>query len=59
MPRRTARLIGSPFFPGGGGRNAMRLNFSHSTDEQIEEGIARLGRFLVREIEAHGVLAVQ
>jgi 2-aminoadipate transaminase len=50
---KVAFVPGSPFFPGGGGRNTMRLNFSHSNDEQIEEGIGRIGRFITGKIEAH------
>ena len=35
--------------PGAGARNCIRLNFSNSTVEQIEEGIARLGRAVRRQ----------
>ncbi len=33
---------GRDFFPDGSGHRFMRLNFSNSTKERIEEGIARL-----------------
>jgi DNA-binding transcriptional MocR family regulator len=33
----------------------MRLNFSNARDEQIEEGIERLGRTVMRRVEAHKV----
>jgi DNA-binding transcriptional MocR family regulator len=33
----------------------MRLNFSNARDEQIEEGIARLGRVVMRQIESRRV----
>ena len=39
----VAYVPGSPFYPSGGGRNTMRLNYSYPTMEQIEEGIKRLG----------------
>ena len=52
VKEKVAFVPGAPFFPCGGGTNTMRLNFSHATDEQIEEGIARLGRAVVRQIEA-------
>jgi 2-aminoadipate transaminase len=48
---KVAFVPGSPFFAGGGGRNTMRLNFSNANDEQIEEGIARLGRAVMRRVE--------
>ena len=44
VKEKVAFVPGAPFFPCGGGTNTMRLNFSNATDEQIEEGIARLGR---------------
>ena len=52
VKEKVAFVPGSPFFPGGGGHNTMRLNFSNASDEQIEEGIARLGRVVMRRIEA-------
>lgn len=47
----VAFVIGQAFYPDGSGRNHMRLNFSHSSDELIVEGIARLGRTLKKEME--------
>jgi len=47
---KVAFIPGAPFFPGGGGHNNMRLNFSFSRPELINEGIARLGRVLKREL---------
>jgi 2-aminoadipate transaminase len=55
LKEKVAFVPGSPFFPGGGGHNTMRLNFSNARDEQIEEGIARLGRAVMRRVEAHKV----
>jgi DNA-binding transcriptional MocR family regulator len=40
----VAFVPGTPFYANGGGGHTMRLNFSLPTAEQIEEGIARLGR---------------
>lgn len=41
----VAYVPGNAFtFDGRGARNGMRLNFSHPTVAQIEEGMARLGR---------------
>lgn len=39
---------GADFFVAGGGEGAMRLAFSYATAEEIDEGVARLGR-LVRD----------
>ncbi|MDD5615105.1 MAG: PLP-dependent aminotransferase family protein [Candidatus Methanoperedens sp.] len=38
----VAFVPGSPFYVGGGGENTLRLNFSNSDEEKIEEGIKRL-----------------
>lgn len=37
---------GRDFFPAGGGDNFLRLNFSNSTRERIDEGMRRLGQLL-------------
>ncbi len=42
IDRDVAYVIGSAFFPNGGGHNTMRLNFSFPSEEEIEEGIKRL-----------------
>lgn len=46
----VAFVIGQAFYPDGSGKNHMRLNFSHSDDERLVEGIARLGKALKKEI---------
>lgn len=38
----VAFVPGADFFPGGGGRNNMRLNFSNADPASIRRGIARL-----------------
>jgi 2-aminoadipate transaminase len=57
VKEKVAFVPGAAFYPCGGGHNAMRLNFSNARDEQIEEGIFRLGRVVARQIEAHHVPA--
>ncbi len=54
---KVAFVPGAAFFPCGGGHNTMRLNFSHAADDHIEEGIARLGRAVLKQIEAHQAAA--
>lgn len=42
VEQKVAFVPGGAFFPRGGGKNTMRLNFSNATPEQIEEGMKRL-----------------
>lgn len=42
----VAFVPGVPFYTDGGGTNHMRLNFSNANEEDIEEGIKRLGRII-------------
>jgi len=46
VKEKVAFVPGASFFPHGGGHNTMRLNFSFSNPEQIEEGIKRLARVI-------------
>ena len=46
----VAYVVGDAFYPEGGGHNTMRLNFSHASDEMIEEGIRRLGDVIRQEM---------
>ncbi len=45
----VAFVPGTPFFVDGGGTNNMRLNFSNSDEQRIEEGIKRLG-LIIRKL---------
>ncbi|UCG68378.1 MAG: PLP-dependent aminotransferase family protein [Thermoplasmata archaeon] len=47
----VAFVIGGAFYFDGTGSNHMRLNFSHSSDDLITEGIKRLGATLKKEME--------
>lgn len=42
IERKVAFVPGADFFPAGGGKNCMRLNFSNSAPALIKEGVARL-----------------
>jgi|WetSurMetagenome_2_1015567.scaffolds.fasta_scaffold67883_2 2-aminoadipate transaminase len=52
LKERVAFVPGRYFFANGGGGNTIRLNFSNATEPQIEEGIARLGRAVLRAVQA-------
>jgi len=45
---------GTPFFVDGGGAHNMRLNFSNTDEDKIEEGIARLGRIITNLLNRKG-----
>jgi 2-aminoadipate transaminase len=52
LEEKVAFVPGRAFYPGGSdGHCCMRLNFSHSAPETIEEGIERLGRAIRRQME--------
>ena len=46
IKEKVAFVPGESFYPNGGGENTMRLNFSFSPPDKINEGIARLGHLL-------------
>ena len=48
LEERVAFVPGSAFHPRGGGQETLRLNFSYSAPETIEEGMRRLGGVLHR-----------
>jgi len=48
IDNKVAYVVGSAFHCNGKGQNTMRLNFSYSTEEQIDEGISRLAK-MIRE----------
>ena len=50
LEEKVAFVPGSAFFPNGGGKECFRLNFSYATPERIEEGVARLGRAMRKQL---------
>ena len=48
---KVAYVHGKVFHVDGGGERSMRLNFSYSSNEQIEEGIRRLGKVIEKKLE--------
>lgn len=50
--RKVAFVPGADFFPEGGGKNCMRLNFSNSSPALIREGIRRLAGICTEALES-------
>ncbi len=46
IENKVAYVVGSAFHCNGKGKNTMRLNFSYSSEQQINEGIKRLARMI-------------
>jgi DNA-binding transcriptional MocR family regulator len=47
---KVAFVPGRAFFADGSGENTLRMSFSSSNEEKIEEGISRLGKLISSEI---------
>lgn len=47
----VAYVIGSAFYADDGGKNAMRLNFTYPSNDEIKEGIKRLADVIKKELE--------
>jgi len=56
IKQKVAYVHGKAFFVDGGGARCMRLNFSYSTDEQLEEGMKRLGNVIKEKLEKNKVV---
>ena len=50
LSKKVAYVVGEAFFPEGGNYHSMRLNFSYSDDETIQEGIKRLAEVIKEEL---------
>lgn len=48
----VAYVVGAGFHADGGGRNAMRLNFSFPSEADIDEGVRRLARIVKKHLPA-------
>lgn len=51
VERRVAYVPGTAFYPDGRGGDRMRLSFCYPTEEEIAEGVRRLGELLADEEE--------
>jgi len=47
----VAFVPGAPFFPNGGHENTLRMNYSTSSAERIEEGVKRMAKVLRQAME--------
>ncbi len=52
----VAFVPGQAAYVDGRGRNSMRLNFSGSNDDEIREGIRRIGKVIEAQVELYGAL---
>jgi len=50
IEKNVAFVCGSSFFCNESGRNTMRINFSYSNGNEIEEGVRRLSRVIIDEL---------
>lgn len=46
IEKQVAYVVGTAFYPDGGGRNSFRMNFSYSSMTEIEEGVKRLSEVI-------------
>jgi len=53
---KVAYVHGKAFHVDGGGGDSMRLNFSYASDDQMDEGIKRLGTVINKKIETSMVM---
>jgi len=56
LQENVAFVPGEAAFLDGRGRNAMRLNFSGSGEDDIREGIRRIGEVLTEQVQLYGTL---
>lgn len=57
VERRVAYVPGTAFYPDGRGKDQMRLAFCFPSEEQIDEGVRRLGELLTDEEELYRSLS--
>jgi 2-aminoadipate transaminase len=46
VEKQVAYVVGTAFYPDGGGANSFRMNFSYSSMAEIEEGVKRLAQVI-------------
>lgn len=53
---KVAYVPGDAFYANGQGRNCMRLNFSYPNEDEIKEGIRRLGKVIKKQIDMYKLI---
>jgi 2-aminoadipate transaminase len=56
IKQKVAYVHGKAFFVTEGGGRSMRLNFSYSTNEQLDEGMKRLGNVIKEKLQKNKVV---
>lgn len=51
LEEKVAYVVGTGFYTDGGGKDAMRLNFSYPSEEDIVEGIKRLAKVIENNLK--------
>ncbi len=51
VDEKVAYVVGDAFYVDDGGNNTMRLNYTHSSEEEIKRGIKALSKVIKEEIE--------
>jgi len=54
VDKKVAYVVGTAFYPDGGGKNSFRMNFSYSSKPDMEEGIRRLAEVIGEWKTRHG-----
>lgn len=57
IQEKVAYVPGRAFFPDGSGKNYMRLSFCYPTEQDIREGIRRLGTVIENQMELYRSLS--
>jgi DNA-binding transcriptional MocR family regulator len=58
IEQKVAYVPGTAFYPDYAGANHMRLNFSFPPEEQVVQGIKRLGKVIRKEMELYHSLGL-
>ena len=51
LEEKVAYVVGTGFYTDGGGKDAMRINFSYPTEEEIIEGVKRLAKVIEKNLK--------
>jgi len=51
IDKKVAYVVGTAFYPDNGGTNAMRLNFSFPSENEIVEGVKRLAKVIEKRLK--------